>query len=158
MLIRFMALVISDYSYGREVHTHWGYDKFTRNTAEVNIVGNERVFQVPPLPNFIILIPDTKCNPQTLVWEVGCQSCLLTAAIPLALLALSAGEPVKSQINFPVRLAATADYTAVVNHCEVDTSKLLYTSKTTVQRPHAYCTMMHQAHTPSGCGLPLPYE
>ena len=35
-------------------------------------------------------------------------------------------EPVKSQINFPVRLAATADYTAMVNHREVETSKLVY--------------------------------
>jgi len=35
---------------------------------------------------------DMKCNPQTLVWEVGCQSCLLTAAIHLAFRALSAGN------------------------------------------------------------------
>ena len=66
-------------------------------------------------------------------------------------------EPVKSLINFPVRLAAIyADYTAVVNHGEVDTSKLH--QQTTVQHPHVYCAMMHHAHTSSGCGLPLPYE
>jgi len=51
-------------------------------------------------------------------------------------------EPVKSQINFPVRFAATADYTAVVSHREVDTSKLLYTSKKLFSVPTCTCTVL----------------